>query len=178
MTQYGRPDSDIVVNGWLPSSGSLLYPMLDEAVPADTDYIQRRTSSNDTCTIGLSNVTDPETGSGHTVRIRARRDNGTIDYTLNIELLQESTVIASWIETFPDSWTTFTNTLTESQANSITDYTALRLRPTVTNTSGFGTAYAQISWAEFECPDLATTGHAGTAVNSQPLKSKMEALVA
>lgn len=69
--------------------------------------------------------------------------------TLTVELLQGSTVIATWTETPTTSFVTTAQTLTGTQADSITDYTQLQVR--FTATGGAGTR-SRVSWVEFEAP--------------------------
>ena len=61
---------------------------------------------------------------------------------------------ASWVEqpNPPSVWATVEKTLSSGQADSITDYTDLRLRFTANKTGGARTTSIEVSWAEFECP--------------------------
>jgi hypothetical protein len=121
--QYARPDTDISAGGWLPSSGSDLYAMVDETTPSDSDFIY--TFSLGACEVALSPLVDPGVHTDHVVKYRAQGDDAT---DLAVSLKQGSTTIASWTETNASSTvTTYTHTLTTDEAEDITDYTDLRL---------------------------------------------------
>ena len=70
MTQYARPDSDLVTGNWSPSTGSSLYAVIDEETAVDSDYISVTDDGSgtlETCAVGLSSVSDPEVTTGHSV---------------------------------------------------------------------------------------------------------------
>lgn len=72
--QFARPSSDVADGNWLneASSNTNLYASIDETSYSDSDYIRSGASpSNDTCTVGLSSISTPDTGTV-TMRIRAR----------------------------------------------------------------------------------------------------------
>jgi hypothetical protein len=72
--QFARPSSDVADGNWLnaSSSNTNLYASIDEETAADADYIRSgATPSSDTCTVGLSSISTPESGTV-TMRIRAR----------------------------------------------------------------------------------------------------------
>ncbi len=64
MAQFARPDSDVTVDAW---GTAPLWSKIDEVTPSDADSI----SSFDfppaihECEVGLSNVTDPTSSTGH-----------------------------------------------------------------------------------------------------------------
>jgi hypothetical protein len=121
--QYARPDADVSDGAWLPSTGADLYACIDETTYSDTDYIY--TTSLSSCTIALSSLSDPADSANHVVRYRAAGDGST---DLIVTLKQGSTTIATWTEANASStMTTYTHTLTTGEANSITDYSDLRL---------------------------------------------------
>ena len=121
--QYARPDADVSDGAWLPSTGSDLYACIDETTYSDTDYIY--TTSLSSCTVSLSTLSDPSSSDNHTARYRAKGDGAT---DLVVTLKQGSTTIATWTETNASStMTTYEHTLTSGEADSITDYSDLRL---------------------------------------------------
>lgn len=74
----------------------------------------------------------------------------TSDYqSLVIDLMQGSTVIATWTETPTTAWATVVRSLSAAQADSITDHTALRVRLTAT---GGGGTRSRVSWAQLDVP--------------------------
>lgn len=127
FTTYQRmsPSSDVSAGAWTSSLGGALNAAIDEAAADDADYVTTSTAA-DQFVVGLQAGSDPGVSTGHLVRYRIRGD-GTSG--IRVELMQGATVIATW-EHDPASvsWTTFVQTLSSSEANSITDYTALRLR--------------------------------------------------
>lgn len=121
--QYLAPVSDVSAGSWTPSSGSDLYAMLDETAYSDSDYIAATSAT--TCTLALASGSDPASSTGHILRYRLLAGSGTVAVTLK----QGGTTIASWgphalIGTTAQN---FAQTLTGSEADSITDYSALRV---------------------------------------------------
>lgn len=120
--QYLAPVSDVAAGSWLPSTGSDLYAMLDETSYSDTDYIY--TTSATTATLGIASGGDPAVSTGHILRYRLLAGSGKIAVTLK----QSSTTIASWgPHTLTGAAQDFAQTLTAGEADSITDYSALRV---------------------------------------------------
>lgn len=121
-----RPTSDTVAGAWLPSTGSDLYAMVDEAVADDADYIYATT--NTTCKMALSAVADPLTSSGQVVSYRAWSTTG---HGMVAKLMQGATTIATWTHaTLPATATTYQQTLSAAECDAITDYTALAIELT------------------------------------------------
>lgn len=125
------PVSDVTVGAWTTNTGatSNLYAAIDESTADDSDYIQSEaTPVNSPTTVALASATDPGVSTGHVISYRYQMTGtGLID--LVVDLMQGGTVIASWTHTsIPASWVTAAQTLTGTQADSISDYTALRLR--------------------------------------------------
>ena len=120
--QFARPTSDASTGTWTASSGTLAS-CLDETTASDADYIT--TTNTSTCEVALGSVTDPSVSTGHIVRYRISATSGGI----TVRLRQGTTTIATWTHaTAPTSLTTYSQTLTGGEADSITDYTALRLQ--------------------------------------------------
>ena len=164
MTQYARPDSNVDVGGWTDqdTTGAASYTIIDqdpEGTPDCSYYIVAAdNASNVTAKFGLQNVTDPESASDHKVVVRAA---GMVMMDaipqLTYALYQgASTQIAAKTFTPGDAYGVgFANntlTLNSTQANSITDYTDLRIW--VTLVSGAGSMDEDwVCQAWFECPD-------------------------
>jgi len=165
MAQFLRPDSDISNVGWHASSS---YVGIDEESYVDTDYLLGLGDQNGTVEVGLSNVSDPGSSSGHTVRFRAWQQNKTNQRGLVCYLVQGSTVIASYtISALPKDTvgTAYSFTLTSTEADTITDYTDLRIRFESTGDVGIpnsNRAYVYVSWAEVEVPDAGPSGVSGS----------------
>lgn len=147
MAQYARPDSDITVANWapVPSSPTTRYDKVDEVSPADGDYVENTANTFYDIELGLSDVNDPLSSSNHTIRIRNQKTAGGGAGTAY--LFEGSTQRATFSLTADTGWTTDSYTLTAGEADSIGDYTNLRLR---INARRF-----RFSWEEFEVPDAA-----------------------
>lgn len=119
-----RPISDVADGAWLPSTPAAdLFAMIDEAAADDADYIYA--TSPTTCSLGLGSVSDPLASTGHVIKYRAWSPTTG---GLVVRLKQGTTVIATYTHaTLPTTPTTYTQTLTAGEADSITDYTALRV---------------------------------------------------
>ncbi len=123
--QRAAPASDVSAGGWTASSGSDLFAMIDEASPSDADYIRTSTPA-DVCTVALGSLSDPSASTGHKISYRIGGDGVS---GIQVDLLQNTTAIASWThDPAPATPTTFTQTLSGAEADSITNYAALRLR--------------------------------------------------
>lgn len=123
--QLIRTGTDISAGSWTPSTGSDLYAMLDETIPPnDTDYISVPSGSS-TAEVKLTTGSDPSSSIGHTIRYRAK-NNGS--GSLTVYLYQGATLIATHNPTLTDYYQTYIWTISGAEADSITDYTDLRLR--------------------------------------------------
>lgn len=153
MAQYAYPTSDVDNSGAWTSAP--LYAKIDEEPYDDADYVTSpKTASSKSFTVGLGGtITDPASSTGHIFRVRARSSGSG---TMQVELLEGSTVRAT-LSTFSltTSFAEYSYALTGTEADSITDYTALRIRVTAVTTGTNKYQYA--SWARFEVPDLAAT---------------------
>lgn len=132
---HARPISDVAIGGWKTYLGGTtnLYQMIDEQIPDDADYIKSsniESGQDDTTKFGLASRTDPQTPDNHTVSARLRKTpvSGSLTTNCVVSLYQGVTLIAEWTESnVGTDWVTVEHTLTAGQANSITDYSALRL---------------------------------------------------
>lgn len=129
--QRALPDSDIASGGWVCSTGSNRYALVDDYPYSDADYIRSPTGTTASITLGLSNIS---TYSGHTtnrliwVRLKANGGGGSTE-TLKVALYQGATPLASG--TVTASRADFIDKrflLSASQSNSITDPTDLRIK--------------------------------------------------
>lgn len=140
MAQFARPDSDVNVGNWQDESGGTtsIFQSIDEATRSDTDYVTSETApANSVYVCGLSNVTDPESSSSHTVTYAYQKDpSGGSQVDLTVELRQgyvdevtQGTLIASWSHAnVANGFVEQTQTLSTAEADSITDYSDLSLR--------------------------------------------------
>lgn len=129
-----NPSADDAINGWTTDTGAtdFLSTAIDESVASDTDYIQSPVgpSSSQLYETNLETFADPLSSSGHVVHYRYKKNvaGGNIDLVASLRQ-GASTEIASWTHTnISNSFTTVDQTLSGAQADSITNYSDLRLR--------------------------------------------------
>ncbi len=122
--QTARPIADLSNTGWVPSSGADLYPMVGETVRDDGTYIAA-TAVGAICELDLADLADPAASTGHlpTLVLSAPGGGG-----ITIRLRQGTTTIATWTYHPGATPTEYTPALSGAEADSITDYTALRLQ--------------------------------------------------
>jgi hypothetical protein len=131
ILQVARPSADHTDGNWTDAVGNntALYASIDEAVTDDGDYIQSEIGvETDICRVKLGSLSDPSSSTDHTVTYRAQSvGDGAVNLT--VRLIQgASTVIASWVHTdLSFVLTTYTQTLSGAEADSITDYSDLYL---------------------------------------------------
>lgn len=132
---YARPSSDVTDAGWVNESGNNtnLYDSINETSPSDSDYIVSSVGGvgSDECEVGLSSVSDPSTGNNHHVSYRYAKINvdGIPIIDLTVTLVEGTTIIATWFHhNIGTTLVTAVQNLTTGEANSISDYTNLRLR--------------------------------------------------
>lgn len=109
LPTIGRPSADLSAGGWVPSTGTDLYPMVDEVTPADGDYISTSTAS--TCEMELNETAYPGTAT-QVFRVRASSTSGS---SLVITLKQGSTVIATRTQVLTTDLTTYSYSLTSGE---------------------------------------------------------------
>lgn len=125
-TTFGRPIEDISAGAWLPSTGIDLYATIDEEVASDTDY--NYTTSTSTFEVKLTALADPAKSTGHTIYFRVPAGFSPAG-TLKVSLREgASTEIAVAHNGTVAADTTYNYSLSGAEADSITDYTDLRLR--------------------------------------------------
>ena len=123
VVQLARPTSDVSAGTWTASTGSDLYAMLDETAVNDADYIV--TTGASTCEVALGSLSDPAVSTGHKVRYRLSANTGGI----TVRLREGTTTIATWTHNpAPNFPTTYEQTLSGAEADSITNYAALKLQ--------------------------------------------------
>ena len=163
MTQYARPDGHHSngVGNWTDgmmgaSNLHLLIDETDSGSDGNTTYITsgaEMDTSPDTAEFTLGDVDDPESAADHKLVYVASGAGGFGPApNITVALYQGSTEIASATNTsLSGSYATTTITLSSSEANAISDYTALSVR--VTRGSGNMGDSVSVSQIFFECPD-------------------------
>jgi hypothetical protein len=137
--QQLAPSADSVDGSWTDqAAGTALAAAIDEGSASDADYIQSPVDpTNSGCRVKLASGTDPLSSTGHVIHWRIRKDTA-LGATLNmtIKLYQgggnvqgAGTLIASFDRNNVDGsgWTTYDETLSGAQADSITNYADLYL---------------------------------------------------
>ena len=123
-----RPIADLAGN-WHGEDARTtnLYTSLDDEPFEDATYIESpdNPTSSDFVEFDLPTAADPLSSEDHVVRYRYGGDGSA---TLIVELRQGTTVIASWEHIDPSSPALAEQTLTEAEADAITDYSDLRIR--------------------------------------------------
>jgi hypothetical protein len=136
MAQLAAPDADTLVTGWETQAGGTtnLFATIDEAVTDDADYV---VSPDDpvaaVAVFRLSNPTDPTVNTGHSLTVRARGVNGLPSLTFQLRQGyvnegSQGTLIAGGSITTTGSFANYSVSLSEAEAATITDYTALFIR--------------------------------------------------
>jgi hypothetical protein len=122
-----HPMSDISTGSW---SVAPLYDKIDEIIPSDIDYICSSIDpSNDACEVLLESGIDPLTGIDHVLSYRYCRSGIIGQLDLTVQVVEGTTIIATWTHTNVDiGWLDAEQELSEAQANSITNYSNLRIR--------------------------------------------------
>ena len=151
MTQYAVPDGDDSTGNW---GSAPLFQKIDESPSHnDSDSISVTHDgfgSTETCRFTLSNVTDPSSSTDHKVVVR-HATSGFYGASLTIKLLQGGTTIKSSSVSSTSSTTTTTLTLSASEANSISDYNALKLELQAVESYPNGET-TTVYQANFNCP--------------------------
>ena len=101
-----RPSSDVRAGGWLPSTGTTLYGVINEVVP-DAAYIY--TSTLSTCEIALNATVAP----GNTLSYKATSSMGN---GITVTLLAGGAQIATWSHALTTTDDLYTQTLTAAQS--------------------------------------------------------------
>lgn len=160
MTQYARPASDISAGNWtdegaVDNDGNL-YTSVDEAThDGDDSYLLNNTGGGDYCEVKLGPVTDPASSVGHIVHCYFRSIGSGAGEKLDVALYQGATFIddtqneANRSGTYNDA----TFTLDAADADSIDDYTDLRIR-LYADTVG-GEEELRVTQCYLEVPDAA-----------------------
>lgn len=166
MAQYLRPIA------FDSSAWNGAYTDIDETSASDSDFVYTDDNPNDALNIELTNtgIGDPGVGTGHIIRWRkVLIDGGSVAGSagtgcdLDVELWQGLVDVGTLIKAIRVgdvldadlSWTADSYTLSETEANNITDYNDLHFHfhgkgggGSPANRRGAG-----ISWMEMEIPD-------------------------
>ena len=171
MAQLARPDSDLDFSIYWGLTGPY-WPYIDEVTPNDADFITCFGNGSGTIEVGLSELGDPVSSTGHTFRFRAWQQDHLNQRTLAVYLVQGTTVKATYaaFDLVKGTATTYELTLSGAEADSISDYNDLRLRFTSGGDTSLPTeerSEVYVSWAELEVP---TPADSATRVTQRPIE--------
>ena len=115
-TTVGGPVADVIRGDWRASTGSALYPMVNETeaesgANPNPNYI--RTTTLSTCEIALGVMTVP----GNRMRYKAASSLGN---GLVFELLSDGVLVASWAHNLSATDDIYSHTLTPAQVAMMT----------------------------------------------------------
>ena len=126
MAQFARPDADVSLGGWSNPSWSTI----DEVTASDVDKTVSPTApANATLVVGLSDVEDPQVGTGHIIRYRYQKSAaGGAQIDLTVRLLELAVERKVWTHTnIANGWADAAQTLLAAEADAIGVYADLRL---------------------------------------------------
>lgn len=151
--QFGRPSSDITVDGFSPTP---LYSRLNETSPDGTtsEVTVANNGGDKTPEVALSAVTDPVSSTGHIMSIYIKKSSNRTS-AVTMYLYQGATLIASSSAiAVTTTYTQYDYTLSGAEADSITDYSDLRMRVFFDDQGGGAPGTFNWSWAQLQVPDL------------------------
>ncbi len=148
MVQTALP-SATVSNNWTVT-GSL--PTALQTKDGDTSKISTQTAG-DLCRVNVDSLTDPEVATGHFIRINAQATGSGGPERILLRLFEGGTqrAISGAIAITRSSYNDFSYELSAGEADSITDYTDLRVEVDA-DTVG-GTETLDCTYVAFEVPD-------------------------
>ena len=155
MAQIIVPNEDVLVGGWSPTP---LYQQINTETPNDATFVSSFSNpTNQEFRVGLVDPDTPAVRTDHIVRYRYAKDSSSgrqIDLTVALRDSSTATVIATWTHVnISDVVTQQNQTLSEAQANNISDYSALVLAFTANAVGGGGGRSCRVHWGQMEVPD-------------------------
>lgn len=151
MTQTALP-SATVSNDW-----TVTGPSAWEALRvSDGDTAKIQTSvENDLCIVNIESLSDPKNNINHVITISAKAAGSGGPERIQLKLFEGATerAVSSNIAITRGSYNDFTFTLSTAQADSITDYTILRIS---IDAVILGVESLDVSFAKFEVDDAPT----------------------
>lgn len=158
MAQFVLPDGTISVgSAWTPATNPHLN--IDEGIASQDNSRAVAASGNENNNLDIqgSNITDPAVATGHILRAQWRKQ-GSRTLNARLQLWQGTPGSGTLIATLSTNNIgtadqTNTYTLSASEANSITDYSALNFRLFYTYTGGGQPSSFEVDAIELETPD-------------------------
>jgi len=166
MAQYARPDADVSAGSWTPypASPATLYDKISETSHDDATTYITTTAAATTCEVGLSNVTDPVSSTGHILYFWATATGSGGGEKITMLLFESTTQRAtSGAKTITrTTWNEYTYTLSAAEADAITNYSNLTIKLTSAQTAG---ETLKVTQAYLEVPTAVTTYSVTIAVS-------------
>jgi len=164
MVQIGSPTAT-VSNNWTVTSAASAHVALASA--SDTSLIETPTV-DEACRVNITSLTDPVSSTGHIIKFRGQATGSGGKERVQVKLFEGSTERAAStdIEVTRGSFNAFSYTLDETETNSITAYTDLRIEVLAAVVGG--TELLEVSECFLEIPDAPV---AGAAILSSPINS-------
>lgn len=135
--QTALPNADSVDGAWRDQAdGTSLFAAIDETSPSDSDYIRSELNpSNSGCRVKLASLNDPGVSTNHSINWRVGKSTtggDQIDMIVKLyqgggDSLGAGTLIADFTRTNVDAFTTYQETLSGGEADTITNYADLYL---------------------------------------------------
>jgi len=165
MTQTALP-SGTVSNNWDTLVGATAHEALQSS-DGDTSKIST-VSQGDICEVNVDSLTDPVNNVNHVCTISAQATGSGAPERITFRLIENTTIRASSSSTAitRGSYNDYTFTLSGAEADTISDYTDLRLR---IESTVLGSETLDVSFAKFEVDDAPT----GVSVLSSPVNTSL-----
>lgn len=126
------PTSTVSSTGWITTGAADPHLAVDETSSSDIDFVTSPDSpTNSVLELQFNGVTDPQANTDHIVSYRINAVGGS--HSVRVSLMEGTVERAFWLHTdLTDSFQTFMQILTITEADSITNYNDLRIRVTAT----------------------------------------------
>ncbi len=125
------PTGDINLGGWKTNTNTKtnLFDTVDEITQDDVDFVTTRIDTTPSVIQQkFPPMTDPKSSSNHKISYRISAKNAPT-HSVRVSLMEGLTERAFWVHTnLTSSFQTFTQTLTAAQADSIVNYSDLRIK--------------------------------------------------
>jgi hypothetical protein len=155
--QFAYADSTISNTVWATYPNPSGHQWWDGLVAPSDGLTTRTTVSNPinrAAEATLSDVEDPNIGSGHVLHWDLWKPAGATTLTVTMELRQGTITIASFSHVATTTVTAYDDALTTTQAAAITDYAALNLRINANTTGSGASSIPHLTYFSLEVPPV------------------------
>ena len=163
MVQTALP-SATVSNSWTiagSTPAATAHESVDDpvATPDDAVTLLEETTQGETFRVNIGSLTDPVSSTGHVIRARCQGTGSGAPERIQLKLFQGTTEKAASgnLAIVRGSWNDKSYTLSDVEADSITDYTDLRIDVNGIVLGG-GSDKLEVTQVFFEVPDVAVAG--------------------